>query len=159
MPRVKKFTHRLIKPDPILNNRFVAKLINKIMVDGKKSIAQKQFYATLEQIKTKTKQDALTVLRQALDNIKPTMEVRSRRVGGAAYQVPMPVRGDRRESLGIRWLIAAAKARSNREFHHFSEKLTAEIIDAANNQGGAVDKKNQMHKMAEANKAFSHFKW
>ncbi len=159
MPRVKKITHRIIKPDPILNNRLIAKLINKIMFDGKKSVAQKQVYDMLEQVKTKTKDDPLNVLRQALDNIKPTMEVRSRRVGGAAYQVPMPVRGDRRESLGIRWLIAAAQARSNREFHHFSEKLTAEILDAANNQGGAVDKKNQMHKMAEANKAFSHFKW
>ncbi|MEK7513720.1 MAG: 30S ribosomal protein S7 [Patescibacteria group bacterium] len=159
MPRVKKVIHRLIKADPLLNNRQIAKLINKIMIDGKKSVAQKHVYATLEQIKVKTKLDPLTVLRQALDNIKPNMEVRSRRVGGAAYQVPMPVRGDRRDSLGVRWLIAAAKSRPNREFHHFSEKLTAEILDAANNQGGAVDKKNQIHKMAEANKAFSHFHW
>lgn len=129
------------------------------MLSGKKSIAQKQVYDSLDQIKAKTKLDALTVLRQALDNIKPNMEVHSRRVGGAAYQVPVPVRGDRRDSLSIRWLIAAAQARPNREFHHFSEKLTAEILDAANNQGGAVDKKNQMHKMAEANRAFAHFKW
>ena len=159
MPRVKKVIHRIIKADPLLNNRQIAKLINKIMRDGKKSIAQKQVYAMLDQVKAKTKLDPLTVLRQALDNIKPNMEVRSRRVGGAAYQVPMPVRGDRRDSLGVRWLIAAAQARPNREFHHFSEKLTAEILDAANNQGGAVDKKNQIHKMAEANKAFAHFHW
>lgn len=159
MPRVKKVVHRLIKPDPLLNNRLIAKLINKIMLSGKKSIAQKQVYDSLDQVKAKTKQDPLTVLRQALDNIKPNMEVHSRRVGGAAYQVPVPVRGERRDSLSIRWLIAAAKARPNREFHHFSEKLTAEILDAVNNQGGAVDKKNQMHKMAEANRAFAHFKW
>lgn len=129
------------------------------MRDGKKSIAQKHIYQTLEIIGQKTKQDALTVLRQALDNVKPSMEVRSRRIGGAAYQVPTPVRGERRESLSIRWVVNAARARSNREFHHFSEKLAAELLDALNNQGGAMEKKNQMTKMAEANKAFSHFRW
>lgn len=159
MPRVKKVHHRLIKPDPILNNRLIAKLINQVMHDGKKSIAQKHIYDTLEQIHLKTKQDALLVLRQAIDNVRPSMEVRSRRVGGAAYQVPTPVKGDRRESLAIRWLIAAARARSNREFHHFSDKLAAELLDAFNNLGGAMEKKNQMHKMAEANKAFAHFRW
>jgi len=159
MPRVKKVHPRIINPDPILNNRLIAKLINQIMRDGKKSIAQKHVYQALEIIKAKTKEDPLIALRQAIDNAKPNMEVRSRRVGGAAYQVPTPVKGDRRESLAIRWLIAAARARSNREYHQFSEKLAAEFLDAVQNQGGAVEKKTQTHKMAEANKAFSHFRW
>jgi len=159
MTRTGKIPHRLIKPDPIFNNRLAAKLINKIMSHGKKSIAQKQVYNAFDIIKTQTKEDPFIIIRQALDNIKPSMEVRSRRVGGAAYQVPMPVRGDRKESLALRWLINAARARSNREYHKFSEKLAAEIIDASKNQGGAIEKKTQTHKMAEANKAFSHFRW
>jgi small subunit ribosomal protein S7 len=134
-------------------------MINVMMFSGKRSVSQKQVYAALEEIKTQTKEDALNVLRQALDNIKPTMEVRSRRVGGAAYQVPAPVRGERREALAIRWLVNAARARSNSQYHHFSQKLAAEILDALKNQGGAIDKKNQMHKVAEANKAFAHFRW
>lgn len=129
------------------------------MKDGKKSVAQKHIYQALDILKEKTKTDSLTALRQALDNVKPSMEVRSRRIGGAAYQVPSPVRGDRKESLSIRWVINAARARSNREFHRFSQKLAAELFDALNNQGGAIEKKNQMTKMAEANKAFSHFRW
>ena len=129
------------------------------MYDGKKSVSQKHIYKTLEELKAKTKEEALGILRQALDNIKPVMEVRSRRVGGAAYQVPTPVRGERREALAIRWLVNAARARSNSQYHHFYDKLAAEISDAAKNQGGAVEKKNQMHKVAEANKAFSHFRW
>ena len=159
MSRSGKITKRINEPDSLYGNRLIGKLINVIMRDGKKSIAQKHVYKTLEIIAAKTKQDALTVLRQALDNVKPSMEVRSRRIGGAAYQVPTPVRGDRRESLSIRWIVSAARAKSNREFHHFSEKLAAELLDALNNQGGAMEKKNQMTKMAEANKAFSHFRW
>jgi len=154
--KIKKIT---IAPDPIHTNRLVAKIINVVMKDGKKSVAQKHVYKTLEILKAKTKTDPLNVLHQALDNVKPSMEVRSRRIGGAAYQVPSPVRGDRKESLSIRWIINAARARSNREFHRFSEKLAAELFDALNNQGGAIEKKNQMTKMAEANKAFSHFRW
>lgn len=154
--KIKKIT---IAPDPIYNNRLVAKIINVVMKDGKKSIAQKQVYQALDILKEKTKADPLNTLRQALDNVKPSMEVRSRRIGGAAYQVPSPVRGDRKESLSIRWVINAARARSNREFHRFSGKLAAELFDALNNQGGAIEKKNQMTKMAEANKAFSHFRW
>jgi len=159
MSRSGKTPQRSIPADPLFNNLLVAKLINVIMKDGKKSVAQKHIYKTLEIIKDKTKQDPLAVLRQAFDNVKPSMEVRSRRVGGAAYQVPTPVRGERKESLSIRWVVNASRAKSNREFHHFSEKLAAEILDALNNQGGAVEKKNQMIKMAEANKAFAHFRW
>ena len=129
------------------------------MKDGKKTIAQKQVYQALEIIKDKTKQDPLDVLHQAVDNAKPSMEVRSRRVGGAAYQVPTPVKGDRREALAIRWIINSARQKPNSQFHRFSEKLATELIDAANNQGGAIDRKTQTHKMAEANKAFAHFRW
>jgi small subunit ribosomal protein S7 len=159
MSRAKQAKKRQLLPDPIYQNRLVAKLINVCMYDGKKSVSQKHVYSCLEALKVKTKAEALGVLRTALDNIKPVMEVRSRRVGGAAYQVPSPVRGERREALAIRWLVAAARARSNTQYHHFHEKLAAEILDAANNQGGAVEKKNQMHKVAEANKAFAHFRW
>ncbi len=129
------------------------------MYDGKKSVAAKQMYVCMDMLKEKTSQDPLAVLSQALENIKPQMEVRSRRIGGAAYQVPSPVRGARRDSLGIRWLITAAQARPNTEFHTIAEKLTAEIIDATNNAGGAIKKKLDTHRMAEANKAFAHFRW
>jgi len=159
MSRSGKLKKRLITPDPIYDSRLVAKLINVLMKAGKKSIAQKHVYKALDIIKEKTKEDPLNSLRQALDNVKPSMEVRSRRIGGAAYQVPSPVRGERKESLSIRWVINAARARSNREFHHFYEKLAAELLDALENQGGAMEKKAQMTKMAEANKAFSHFRW
>jgi len=159
MSRSKQAKKRLISPDPIYQSRLVAKLITVTMYNGKKSVSQKHIYKTLEELKAKTKEDALGLLRTALDNIKPVMEVRSRRVGGAAYQVPSPVRGERREALAIRWLVNAARARANSQYHHFYDKLAAEILDAAKNQGGAVEKKNQMHKVAEANKAFSHFRW
>jgi len=160
MSRSGKYLKRPTSVESIFNSRLVAKLINVVMKDGKKSIAQKHVYQALELIKSKQPdKDPLIILRQALDNVKPMMEVRSRRIGGAAYQVPTPVRGERRESLSIRWIVNAARVRSNREFHHFSEKLAAEILDALNNQGGAIEKKNQMTKMAEANKAFSHFRW
>lgn len=159
MPRTGKVTKRITKPDPVYDNVLVAKVINKIMYSGKKSIAQKHVYKALELLKKETKEDPVVSLRQAIDNAKPTMEVRSRRVGGAAYQVPMPVRGDRRESLAIRWIIDAARKRPNSQYHHFYEKLAAELTDALKNQGGAVDKKTQAHKVAESNKAFSHFRW
>lgn len=159
MSRTSKTKKRLIQPDPIYSNRLLAKIINKVMKAGKKSIAQKQVYQAVDIIKQKIKEDPLEVIRQALDNIKPNMEIRSRRVGGAAYQVPVPVRGDRRESLAIRWLIQAARQRSNSQYHCFYDKLAAEVLDAYQNQGGAINRKIQVHKMAEANKAFAHFRW
>jgi len=128
-------------------------------LDGKKSVAQKEVYRAFEAVKEKTGEDALKVYNQALENIKPTMEVRPRRVGGAAYQVPMSVRGPRRESLGIRWMIIAARSRSNSEYHTYAEKLAAEIIDASKGEGVAVKKRQDMERVAEANRAFAHFRW
>ena len=138
----------------------VARLINRVMKDGKKQVASRLVYKTLNGIKTKMKVDnPVEVLRQAVNNIKPSMEVRSRRVGGAAYQVPIPVKGDRRESLAIRWLVLAARARPNSQYHAFDGKLAAELMDAYKNEGEAVKKKMNVHRMAEANKAFAHFRW
>ncbi len=149
---------RETKPDAVYKNRFVTKLINRSMLDGKKSVAEKQVYGALEIIKEKG-EDPIKIFSQALDNIRPSMEVRARRVGGAAYQIPIPVRGPRKESLAIRWLIHFSRARSNSEYHTFAEKLAAEITDAAKGEGGAVKKKQEMERMAEANRAFSHFRW
>jgi small subunit ribosomal protein S7 len=148
-----------LAPDPVYNSVMITKLINRVMKDGKKNAAQKQIYRAMDLIKAKTDQDPLSFFQTALDNIKPQMEVRARRIGGAAYQVPVPVRGPRKDSLAIRWLIFAAKSRPSTEFHTFAEKLTAELIDAANNAGTAVKKKLDTHRMAEANKAFAHFRW
>lgn len=130
-----------------------------MMIDGKKTVAEKQFYNCMKILAEKSGQEALTAFLQALDNIKPQMEVRARRIGGAAYQVPSAVRAERRDSLAIRWLITAARARANSEYHTFGEKLAAELLDALNNAGGAMKKKLDTHKMAEANKAFAHFRW
>jgi small subunit ribosomal protein S7 len=129
------------------------------MKDGKKSVARKQVYEAFEKIKEETKKDPLDVFLQALENIKPSMEVRPRRVGGAAYQVPMPVRGKRKESLGIRWLVNSARSRSNSEFKTYADKIAAEILEAANGEGLAVKKKQDVERMAEANRAFAHFRW
>jgi len=159
MPRAGEIKKRILSPDPIYQSRLVTRLINRVMKDGKKTIAQKQVYQAFELIKEKTQKHPLEIFTKALENVKPTMEVRPRRVGGAAYQVPMPVRGDRRESLAIRWLIQFARQRPSSEYHHFYEKLAAEILDALENQGGAVKKKQDVHRMAEANKAFAHFRW
>ncbi|MFZ3137351.1 MAG: 30S ribosomal protein S7 [Thermodesulfovibrionales bacterium] len=150
---------KTVEPDPIYKSEIVTKLINRCMLDGKKSVAQKEVYRAFEIIKEKTGEDGLKVYSQALENIKPTMEVRPRRVGGAAYQVPMSVRGPRRESLGIRWMIMAARSRSNSEFHTFAEKLATEIIDASKGEGVAVKKRQDMERVAEANRAFAHFRW
>lgn len=150
---------REVAPDPIYGSKVVTKLINRSMLDGKKSVTQKEVYRAFEIIKEKTQEDALKVFNQALENIKPTMEVRPRRVGGAAYQVPMSVRGPRRESLGIRWLIGSARAKSNSEYHTYAEKLAAEIMDAAKGEGGAVKKRQEVERVAEANRAFAHFRW
>jgi len=159
MSRSKRAKRRLPPQDPIYNNRLVGRLINRIMKDGKKTIAQKHVYKTLKIIKDKTKEDPLNSLRQAIDKIKPSMEVRPRRVGGTVYQVPMPVKGDRRESLAIRWLVLASRKQPNKKYHTFSEKLAAEVLDSIKGEGGAIKKKQDAHRMAEANKAFAHFKW
>ena len=160
MPRTGKVKPRATAPDPKYNNMLVSKVINKIMVDGKKPKAQKHVYKALEILAKNLKtDDPVAALRQALDNAKPSMEVRSRRVGGAAYQVPVPVRGDRREALAIRWIITAARNRPNSQYHHFYDKLAAELLDAHKGQGGAIDRKTQTLKVAEANRAFSHFRW
>lgn len=157
--RSKKAPQRPFEADLVYQNRLVAKLINRCMKDGKKSVAAKEVYAAIDKIGEKTKQDPLETFREAIENIKPQIEVRSRRIGGAAYQVPTPVKGDRKETLAVRWLVNAARARSNSSFHTFSEKLTAEILDALKNEGNAIKKKNDTHKMAESNKAFAHFRW
>jgi len=157
--RGKRAPKRIVAPDEVYQSRLVTKLINRTMRQGKKSVAQKHIYRAFDIIEKETKKNPLEVFHQALENVKPKMEVRPRRVGGASYQVPIPVRGDRRESLAIRWLIQAAQARPNKEYHHFYEKLAAELMAAANKEGGAVAKKQEIHKIAEANKAFAHFRW
>ena len=150
---------RIVEPDPIYGNRLVTKLINRSMIDGKKSIARREIYKAFELIKEKSGSDPLKVFNQALDNIRPTMEVRPRRIGGAAYQVPQAVRGVRRDSLAIRWLVLAANAKSNSEFHTYADKLATEIMDASKGEGAAVKKRTDMERVAESNKAFSHFRW
>ncbi len=150
---------KTIPADPIYGSRLLTKLVNKSMRDGKKSVARTQVYEAFAIIKEKSGSDPLKVFNQALGNIKPNMEVRARRIGGAAYQVPAPVRGTRSESLAIRWLVAAANARSNSEFHSYGKKLAAEIMDAAKSEGAAVKKRTDMERVAEANKAFAHFRW
>ncbi len=157
--RSKPATKRQVIPDPIYHNIVVTKLINCIMKDGKRSVAQKQIYQTLDRLKSQTGKDPLEILLAGIENIKPQMEVRARRIGGAAYQVPSPVRTERKESLALRWLITAARKRSSTEFHTFPEKLSAELIDSLSDTGGAVKKKLDTHRMAEANKAFAHFRW
>lgn len=157
--RSKKAPLHQAQPDPIYANRLVSKLINRSMKDGRKTVASSQVYAALDQVAQKTGKDAIDVFRDALENIKPQLEVRTRRIGGAAYQVPTPVKGDRKDTLAVRWLINAARARSNSSYHTYAEKLAAELLDALNNEGAAVKKKNDTHKVAEANKAFSHFRW
>ena len=160
MARSGRTKKRVINPDPIYNSRLLSKLVNRCMKDGKKSIATKQVYDAMKIMSEKLKKDdILDVVRQALDNIKPLVEVRSRRIGGAAYQVPMPVKGDRRETLAIRWLITCARLRPNKEFRSFAEKLAAEMMDALHNQGLSVKKRDDTHRAAEANKAFAHFRW
>lgn len=144
--------------DPLYDSEVVTRLINRVMRSGKKTVAQRQVYQALE-VLSKKEEERLSFLNQALENVKPSMEVRPRRIGGAAYQVPMPVRLDRRQTLATRWLIQAAQARSNKEFHSFAEKLAAEIKDASAGTGGAVKRKQDMERLAEANKAFTHFRW
>jgi small subunit ribosomal protein S7 len=147
---------REIMPDPKYGNAVVTKFMNSIMYAGKKSVAETIVYGALDLIENKTKQSPVTVFQQALDNVMPSIEVRSRRVGGATYQVPVEVRTTRRQALGIRWIISAARDRNEKTM---TERLSAELLDASNNRGNAVKKREDVHRMAEANRAFSHYRW
>ncbi|RUV04010.1 30S ribosomal protein S7 [Mesorhizobium sp. M6A.T.Cr.TU.017.01.1.1] len=147
---------REINPDPKFGDLIVTKFMNAVMYDGKKSVAETIVYGALDQVHSKTKQEPVTVFHQALDNVAPHVEVRSRRVGGATYQVPVDVRPERRQALAIRWLIAAAR---NRNETTMVDRLSGELMDAANNRGTAVKKREDTHKMAEANRAFAHYRW
>ena len=147
---------REINPDPKFGDLIVTKFMNAVMYDGKKSVAETIVYGALDIIGDKTRQDPLPVFHEAIDNVKPAVEVRSRRVGGATYQVPVEVRPERRQALAIRWLIQAARDRSE---HSMTEKLSGELLDAANRRGSAVKKREDTHRMAEANKAFAHYRW
>jgi len=156
VPRRGHVPKRDVLADPIYNDKKVTKLINKLMLDGKKGIAQKICYGAFDIIREKTGKDPLEVFEQALNNVMPVLEVKPRRVGGATYQVPIEVRPDRRQALGLRWIVDNARKRSERTM---KERLAAELLDAINNMGGAVKKKEDTHKMAEANKAFAHYRW
>lgn len=156
MPRRGYIAKRDVLPDPIYNSKIVTKLINNIMLDGKKTVAQKIVYDAFNIVKEKENKDALEIFETALNNIMPVLEVKARRVGGATYQVPIEIRQERRQTLGLRWLVNYAR---NRHEKTMAEKLAGEIIDAVNMTGGAVKKKEETHRMAEANKAFAHYKW
>ena len=156
MPRRGNVPKREVLPDPVYGSILVTKLVNSVMLDGKKGVAQKVVYAAFEQVKEKTEKDPVEVFTQAMENIMPNLEVKARRVGGANYQVPMEVRPARRQTLGLRWLTAYARKRGERTM---AERLAGEILDAANNTGAAVKKRDEVHKAAEANKAFAHFRW
>ena len=147
---------REINPDPKFGNLIVSKFMNSIMYEGKKSVAEAIVYGALDVVEGKTKQNPVGVFQQALDNVMPSIEVRSRRVGGATYQVPVEVRNERRQALGIRWIITAARERNEKTM---VERLSAELLDASNNRGNAVKKREDTHRMAEANRAFAHYRW
>ena len=156
MPRRAGVPKRDVLPDPKFNSKVVTKLINQVMYDGKKSTAEGIVYGAFDIVKDKTGREAMDAFRQALDNVTPALEVKARRVGGATYQVPMEIRADRKQSLAIRWLVEYARKRNE---HSMEEKLAGEIMDAINGQGGAFKKKEDTHRMAEANKAFAHYRW
>ncbi len=156
MGRKKKSLNRKLPPDARFGSDMVARFINNIMVDGKKSVAEKLFYGAMDMIREKTGKDPMEVFTKGMENVKPYLEVKSRRVGGATYQVPVEIRGDRRTALAIRWIIGFARARKGLPF---DQKLASELIDASENQGASVKKKQNTHKMAEANKAFAHYRW
>jgi len=147
---------REVLPDPKYGSRLVAKFVNIMMIRGKKSTAERIMYDAMTSVEDRSKQEALKMFKTAIDNVKPAVEVKSRRVGGSTYQVPVEVRPDRRTSLAMRWMITAARRRSERSM---ADKLAAELLDAANNRGMAVKKREDTHKMAEANKAFAHYRW
>ena len=156
MPRKGHIQKRDVLADPIYNNKVVTKLINNIMLDGKKGVAQKIVYGAFDRVAEKTGRDALEVFEEAMNNIMPVLEVKARRIGGATYQVPIEVRPDRRQALALRWLTVYSRKRGEKTQE---ERLANEILDAVNNTGAAVKKKEDMHKMAEANKAFAHYRW
>ena len=156
MPRIGNVPKREILPDPIYGSILVTKLVNSIMLDGKKGVAQKVVYDAFETIKEKTGKEPMEVFETAMENIMPSLEIKARRVGGATYQVPMEVRPARRQTLGLRWLTNYSRARSEK---NMADRLAGEIMDAANNTGSAVKKREDTHKMAEANKAFAHYRW
>lgn len=156
MPRKGHVVRRDVLPDPVYNSKIVTKLINQVMLDGKKGIAQNIVYKAFEMVSEKLGKDTLTAFDEALNNVMPVLEVKARRIGGATYQVPVEIRSDRRQTLALRWIVLYARKRSERTMQ---ERLANEIMDAVNNTGGAVKKKEDTHKMAEANKAFAHYKW
>ena len=156
MPRKGPIPRREVLPDPIYGSRLAARFVNRLMYDGKKGAAEKIFYGALEVLAEKTGEEALRAFEKALENVKPHLEVKARRVGGATYQVPMEVRPERRQTLGLRWLTNYSRARSEKTM---KERLAGEIMDAANNLGSAVKKREDTHKMAESNKAFAHYRW
>ncbi len=156
MPRRGNVPKRDVLPDPIYGSKVVTKLVNQIMLDGKKGIAQGIVYDAFNKMQEKTGQDAMEVFNQAMANVMPVLEVKARRVGGSNYQVPIEIRPERRQTLAIRWIVINARKRSEREM---ADKLANELIDAMNNTGGSVKKKDDTHRMAEANKAFAHYRW
>ena len=156
MPRRGNVPKREVLPDPIYNSTLVTKLVNSVMLDGKKGVAQRVVYGAFEIVEQKTGKNGLDAFQQAMENIMPSLEIKSRRVGGATYQVPLEVRPERRQTLGLRWLTAYSRKRSEKTM---KERLAAEIMDVCNNTGASVKKREDTHKMAEANKAFSHFRW
>ena len=156
MPRRREVVKRDILPDPKYSNKLVAKFINNLMWDGKKSISEAIFYGSMDVIKERTGEDPLAIFQQALSNVKPTLEVKSRRVGGATYQVPVEVRTGRRNALAMRWIIGYARERGEKTMQ---ERLAGELMDAANNEGASMKKKQDTFRMAEANKAFAHYRW
>jgi small subunit ribosomal protein S7 len=156
MPRRREVTKRKVLPDPKYNEVLVTQFIKKLMLGGKKSVAERIFYDAISQMEERARQDGLDLFKRAIENVKPQVEVKSRRVGGSTYQVPIEVRSERQGSLAIRWIIGHSRARTGR---CMSENLAAELLDAANNRGSSVKKKDDVHRMAEANKAFAHYRW
>ena len=156
MPRRGNVAKRDVLPDPMYNSKLVTRLINSVMLDGKKGVAQKIVYGAFEIVQQKTGKEPLEVFEQAMENVMPSLEVKARRVGGSTYQVPMEVRPERRQTLGLRWLTSYSRSRSERTM---KERLAGEILDAINGAGGAAKKREDTHKMAEANRAFAHYRW
>lgn len=156
MPRRREVAKRVILPDPKFDDQLVAKFINALMLDGKKSTAEKIVYGAFDLVKERTGDEPVEVFRKALENVRPTVEVKSRRVGGSTYQVPVEVRSERRNALAIRWIVSFARGRGEKTMQ---ERLAAEFLDAAGNRGAAVKKREDTHRMAEANKAFAHYRW
>jgi len=156
MPRRREVPKRHILPDPIYSNELVARMVNKVMLDGKKNTAERLFYRAMNIIEKKTGEDPFKVFKQAVENVKPFMETKSRRVGGSTYQVPIEVSQRRRTSLGLRWIVSCARSRGEKAM---AERLAGELMDAFSNKGGAVRKKEDVHRMAEANRAFAHYRW